>query len=279
MNEPWIRVHANIADRPLIGRAVTELRVRENEAIGLMVRFWGAVSQHCVNGDIGAVPDATIEKWAGWKRRRGAFAAFVRGKHLDPDGRVREWDEYAGKLEQRRAKDRQRKEEERQRKSRGSHADVPSNSIPARANETTTRRNETIKPVVVGEIAGVVIGQPAEYALQLTIAANRAVTARWGEQPAPFVHGASYTLTDALMATGVPLPIAQESIAQQCERSRKVSPPKSINWFREGVVQHFEAVQQRAIDAAAPPSAAKDPFVAGLDEWVKREQEKEAARG
>ena len=92
MSEPWIRVHANLASKPVIARAVATLGVAENEAIGLMVRFWGSVSQHVVNGDVREATDRQIEFWAGWTRRRGRFAAFIRSAHLDMDGRVNEWD-------------------------------------------------------------------------------------------------------------------------------------------------------------------------------------------
>ena len=262
MSEPWIRVHANLASKPVIARAVATLGVSENEGIGLMVRFWGSVSQHVVNGDVRDATDRQIELWAGWTRKRGRFAAFLRSAHLT-DGRVNEWDEYAGKLEARRAKDRTRKEEERARKSRGSHADSPQdvtdNSIPARANETTTTRNETDAPVVVdsgsSEITGAANGHPpADYALQITVAANRAITKRWGEQTHPLVHGQSYTLTDELMTAGVPLDVAKTSVVLQCERSGKPAPPKAINWFKRGIVQHHAEIQQRADDEriAAP---------------------------
>lgn len=170
MAEPWIRVHANLAARPVIRRAVVALGVEKHKAMGLLVQFWGAVSQHTVNGDIRDVPDSDIEEWAGWKGKRGKFAVFVRSQHADAGGRVNEWDEYAGSLELRRAKDRLRQEERRRRiqeererlsrglshgASRGGHADAPRDvawtvagsvtqeSVPARAGAPVTRRDDT----------------------------------------------------------------------------------------------------------------------------------------
>lgn len=157
MAEPWIRVHANLGGKPVTFRASEQLKVSENEAIGLLVRFWGSMSQLGDNGHVDRLTDTQIESWAGWRGKRGKFAAFIRGTHTDAEGRVNDWDEYAGKLEDRRAKDRDRKhnERERRRMSRGSsvagHADVPSDgprdvrkeSQPTRANET--KRDETIR--------------------------------------------------------------------------------------------------------------------------------------
>lgn len=135
MAEPWIRVHANIAGKPVIGRAVEALGISPAEAIGLLVTFWGAVSQHATNGVVAHLPDSQLERWAGWTRKRGKLAAFIRDAHLDEDGRVNEWDDYAGKLEDRKEKDRERK-----RRSRGRHADTPQDVTP---DSAPTIRDET----------------------------------------------------------------------------------------------------------------------------------------
>ncbi len=125
MAEPWIRVHANLADKPIVCRLVESLGVSQHEALGLLVTFWGKVSQHAANGTISTVPDTQLEVWAQWRGKRGRFASFIREYHTDTDGRVNEWDEYAGKLEGRRAQERQRKQRDRERTSRGRHADSP----------------------------------------------------------------------------------------------------------------------------------------------------------
>lgn len=151
MAEPWIRVHANIAEKRVVIRASDSLRVTTNEAIGLLVRFWGAMSRLGHEGAVSGLTDREIETWAGWRGKRGVFAAFIRASHTDAEGRVNEWDEYAGALEDRRAKDRDRQRRRRdvRRMSRGqsagSHADAPRDvtpgSAPARANET--KRDDT----------------------------------------------------------------------------------------------------------------------------------------
>lgn len=108
MAEPWIRVHAGLIDKPVIDRAVQALGVSEHEAVGLLVTFWGAVSANVIGGYVADRTDRQLENWARWKGKRGRFAAFIRESHVDPDGRVNEWDDYAGALEARRAKERER---------------------------------------------------------------------------------------------------------------------------------------------------------------------------
>jgi hypothetical protein len=164
MAEPWIRVHANLVDKPVVDRAVHALGVTHHEAIGLLVQFWGAVSQYATEGLVGQRTDRQLEMWAGWSgrgKKPGRFAQFIRTQHLDGDGCVNEWDEYAGKLESRRAAERERKRLERERKERErlaashaeSHADNPADIPPtvtrtvqpARANEDETLRNEELQ--------------------------------------------------------------------------------------------------------------------------------------
>lgn len=107
MSEPWIRVHANLAAKPVVWRAVEELDLKgphaQHIAIGLLVALWGKVSQFQVDGVIGPLPDGQIEAWADWHGKRGRFAAFIRQHHIDGDGRLREWNRYASHLQDRHA--------------------------------------------------------------------------------------------------------------------------------------------------------------------------------
>lgn len=146
MAEPWIRVHANLAAKPVVFRAIEALGVSQPEVVGLLVTFWGAVSQHAPNGAVAQFPDAQLEAWAGWTRKRGKFAAFIRAAHLDAQGRVNEWDDYAGVLEEQRRQSRLRK-----RKSIGHSQDVHSeftvnsHGIPGEVREPPHLRDETIR--------------------------------------------------------------------------------------------------------------------------------------
>lgn len=114
MAEPWIRLHAQLSKKPVALRLADALCKGDvHRAVGLLAIFWGNVSLHAVDGRVADRSDAEIEGWAEWKGKRGAFAAWLRQHHLDAEGRVREWDEYAGALEIRRAKERQRLAEKR----------------------------------------------------------------------------------------------------------------------------------------------------------------------
>jgi hypothetical protein len=125
---PWIRVHGELDEKPVTTRLMGWAGIGEHEAIGVLVVFWSKVAKHCTNGVIRGYSDAQIEKWAKWRRKRGVFAAWVRAEHMDADGRVPEWDEYAGKLEVIRDKDKRRKANKRRGISNGLPPDSPQTS-------------------------------------------------------------------------------------------------------------------------------------------------------
>lgn len=143
MAEPWIRVHALLRSKSVTFRAMEALGLKRPAAIGHLVMFWSGVSMCATNGQVGDCTDAQIEEWACWEGKRGEFANFIRLNHLDADGRVREWDDYAGILEHRRERDRERQRDRRERlradarvTSNGHPRDVTATSVPTIRNDT-----------------------------------------------------------------------------------------------------------------------------------------------
>lgn len=276
MAEPWIRVHANLAARPIVMRAADELHISLNEAIGLLVRFWGSMSQHGNNGQVEGVKDITIETWAGWRGKRGRFAEFIRSAHTDNEGRVKEWDDYNGKLEDRRAKDRERKRKSRGQ-SAGSHAEHPRDvtlmSVPARANET--RRDETKRE-------NQVLSSAAEFAIACVVAANQGLREH-PDRPQPIAriigtNASSLEAAEELIAAGVPLAFAEADIYRQAKSHKAQDPVTSLKYFVKGVVRAWK--QQGATNDAArrdAPAVNGDPTIAALDRMIAAEKAKEAA--
>ena len=283
MTEPWIRVHANLADKPVVCRAVETLGVRHHEAIGLLVQFWGAVSQHATDGAVAALSDAQIEVWAGWTRKRGKFASFIRSTHLDCDGRVNEWDCYAGALEEQRRQSRNRKRTSRGRHSDGhsdshadGHGDIAVTSSPTKRNDNETKRNEL-------EVVDLAIPPDSELtALFLTICANRAITERWGEQPSPLARSSAVQLADELAGEGISAAVARLSIYRQCRETKIPKPPRTVSYFGNGIRGDWEKEQTRVAIAASgerPPLAAPAirPVGGGLESFKERGERKEQA--
>lgn len=149
--DPAIFVHANIADLKVTARCMTSCRVSVLVAVGLLTLLWGQAAQHATDGNLAAESDDQIELWARWHGKKGLFAKFIREHHLDPDGRPREWEEWAGKLAVQRRKERDKKRHQRVNvpgTSRGqvgdkggdSPGDVP--SVPSKILERRGERGE-----------------------------------------------------------------------------------------------------------------------------------------
>lgn len=117
MRVPWIRVHARLYDKNVVDRLCPALKVREHEAMGILVAFWSGVAEHAPNGHIAAATDAQLAKWARLIGKRGQrFAQWVRSEHMEPDGRVPEWEDYAGELEYQRERNRINQQNYRERR-------------------------------------------------------------------------------------------------------------------------------------------------------------------
>lgn len=255
MGEPWIRVHANLHNKPVVFRAVEALGVSRAEAVGLLVSFWGAASQHAPNGSVGDYPDAQLEAWAGWERKRGKFAAFIRAQHLDADGRVNEWDEYAGVLEEQRRQSRDRK-----RKSRGSHSD---NGVTSRGSSQTsspTIRDETKReassppawrPVLESKLADRLPSDAARNALAAILFKAKGRLA-WAAE-----------LTAMLDQMGGHVPATPDQLAEALSEYAANGIEGTPN------LAHFKAFVERVVTRptrkpAAPPSAKQEAGRAAL---------------
>ena len=86
--DPAIFVHALIGSKPVVFRAMEQLRIGRAAAVGHLVMFWGSASMHLDDGVVSRATDAQLDEWGGWTGKRGAFAAFVRGVHVDSEGRI-----------------------------------------------------------------------------------------------------------------------------------------------------------------------------------------------
>lgn len=102
------------------------------------------------------------------------------------------------------------------------------------------------------------------HARVLTAAANRAVTAKFGEQPTPYVASSGHT-TAALQRfadAGVDIEFARERLADAVARLTLDRPPRSIGYFVPAIVEQWLAERaHRDATAIAPAVAsARDPL-------------------
>lgn len=100
----WIRVEGSIGDSPKVRRFAAALNLSPVAAIGHLILLWGQVADHAPTGDLSAVPDELIEKWAEWVSRRGRFAKDYRS-HFAPTGQINDWEYHQGALVRKRERD------------------------------------------------------------------------------------------------------------------------------------------------------------------------------
>lgn len=87
----WIRVEVLIGEDQKVHSLAEQLRVRPNEAVGLLVVMRGKFPDQAPDGDLSKVADTLVEKWAGWHGKAGRFASALRALVLDNAGVDQEW--------------------------------------------------------------------------------------------------------------------------------------------------------------------------------------------
>jgi hypothetical protein len=133
----WIELHQSAAWHRKTIALSKELGVRRNEAFGALATLWLWSVEHAQDGQIGHLTDKEVAAGAGWHGNAARFVlALNKTGWLDDGGYLHDWQDYAGRLIDRRADDlehrRIRREEraqeraeataERRRKFRGKSA-------------------------------------------------------------------------------------------------------------------------------------------------------------
>jgi hypothetical protein len=92
----WIRISCGFLEDPKIQAIADACRVRLAEAAGCIVGVFARLPEHAPEGDLAQVSDATLERWAAWEGKKGAFAQAFRAV-LCTGTVVTKWDEYNGR--------------------------------------------------------------------------------------------------------------------------------------------------------------------------------------
>ncbi|HET8777946.1 MAG TPA: hypothetical protein VFN76_09835 [Candidatus Limnocylindria bacterium] len=288
----WIRIDTDIGmnTKTLVLR--TSCGLSTPEAVGVLVMLFSRLADNGSDGDVSQLPDAVLEEWAAWRGEPGLFARSFREQFVR-DGVITGWHRQTKLIEQH-ARDAARKRDARARRtSRGASIGRPADA--ARTSEpspaVTVTNNDDDNDVVCSlpdrareESAG---GEPvapaplddpprlSDVARLLAITANQAITRRWGEQTRPIVatSGSSHSAAADLIAAGVPVEFARESIVGQVDASRRTSPPGHLSWFVPGIRQDWDSHLAHADARSAPgigpvpprpsPAGARGPRASG----------------
>lgn len=94
------------------------------------------------------------------------------------------------------------------------------------------------------------------HRLQLTVQANNAITAKWGEQATPLYSSSGFALelATATVDAGIPLPFACQVIADTV--GRMSIKPKSMTYFRAAIEEAWAKANDPALSAKSDAPAA-----------------------
>ena len=126
----WIEVHHELPKHRKTLRLKTDLGVKTAQAVGHLVMLWLHCIENAADGDITDIPAEDLAMYAGYTGRKPEkfVEALIRAGFVDrtSDGRLllHDWDEYAGKLNEKRRRDAERKRSAR-RMSDGCPPDSP----------------------------------------------------------------------------------------------------------------------------------------------------------
>ncbi len=137
----WLEVHQGLREHRKLYACADSLDVKPTLMLGMLVSFWLWALDNAQNGKLEGVSNRTIARAAMWPEKRAdklvsALIACGWIDQIDDILVIHDWDEYTGKLMDRREADRERKrkkKEEKRQNASGIPADAPGDSagVPA----------------------------------------------------------------------------------------------------------------------------------------------------
>ena len=146
----WIELHQSIWTHKKTYLMAAELDLDEIYVAAHMVKLWTWALDNAQDGDLSGLPHKVIAYGAGWKGDPGKFvSAAIKSGWLDEEGAtlfIHDWDDYAGKLMERRAAERDRSRRRRAENKKKPDKPKTTEEQPADVHQTTagTVPNSTV---------------------------------------------------------------------------------------------------------------------------------------
>jgi len=147
----WIESHQSLARHPKTRRLARDFGCSIATAIGYLHLVWYFALDYAQDGDLARFCDADIAEAVGLDGDPTRFVqALTDAGFLDPDRRIHDWQDYAGRLVQRRQADADRKRADRARSKNGRDPDHPPDvgrTSADTSNEGAGRRGDGVRTV------------------------------------------------------------------------------------------------------------------------------------
>ncbi len=117
----WIEVHQTLPAHRKIKKLKRELKIKTPQAVGHMVMLWLWAVDNAPDGNLSDIDPNDLAEAAEWSKPGSELVrALISAGFLDEDMQLHDWDQYVGRLmekrETKRANDRERQKRARDRK-------------------------------------------------------------------------------------------------------------------------------------------------------------------
>lgn len=142
----WIESHQNLGRHPKLLRLAAKLRINKAQSIGHLQYLWWWALDFSPTGELSAFTPAEISAASEWTGDSELFySALKETGWLDPDGKLHDWDHYAGAYLG--GLERQRRYRAKTHALRNSNATVTTNlTIPNQTKKEKVKKEKFVKP-------------------------------------------------------------------------------------------------------------------------------------
>jgi hypothetical protein len=142
----WIELHDTLRGHPKTYALADSLKIPQFAAVGLLTCLWTWALNNAPDGDLSQFPKQAVARECYWNKSADALLdALIGCGWVDDALRIHDWDDYAGRL-----LDKREQNKERVRKSRARNANVTHNeSITDDARYGATVPNRTVPYLTV----------------------------------------------------------------------------------------------------------------------------------
>lgn len=115
MARTWLKVEPAVVQHPKTARLAALLSVTPHAAVGILIELWGYCQEFQGDGDVTSCPQDVLRRVLGTSADN-PIEVLQKCGFVDADGKLHDWDEYAGALVERRRKEAARKRLERKQR-------------------------------------------------------------------------------------------------------------------------------------------------------------------
>lgn len=264
-HRPYLPIEPALVDHPKTRALAKTWGCHPYTVVGFLVKLWGYCLEFQEDGLVDGRPLDVLDELAApcLATSIGTLPtvreALLRAGFIDADGKLHDWEDYAGALVERRRKDRRRKRLTRGRlpqdirgTSAGQAADTPRTSAP-RVEKSRVEKSRVEQQQ-----------QPLDYVTRCCVAVNHVLEQQLAGAFAPLVPQVERATAQAWAAAGIPIEFAETTLTDLSARfpNGRNRQPQSLGYFTAAL--HEAHARRQGQDAGAVPLSSADRAQATL---------------